>query len=52
MVGGLIGILYSMIEPLLVNMGCFGYGLRDVLVYIIPIALLVTGYKVYSRNEK
>ena len=48
---GLLGILYSILEPLFVIKGCFGYGIIDVLIYVVPIVILVIGYRVYNRNE-
>ena len=48
---GLLGILYSILEPLFVTKGCFGYGIIDVLIYVVPIAMLIIGYRIFNRNE-
>ena len=39
MIVGLLGIAYSILEPLFVIKGCFGYGILDLLIYILPIVM-------------
>jgi len=45
----LFGLLYSILEPLFVINGCFGYGIIDVLIYVVPIAMLIIEYRIYSK---
>lgn len=51
MILGLIGITYAVLEPIFIIRGCFGYGIIDALIYIVPIGLLLIGYNVYSKYE-
>jgi len=51
MILGLLGIGFSIIEPLIAHIGCFGYSFYSVLLDILPIAMLIIGYRVYSLNE-
>lgn len=51
MVLGLLGIVYALLEPLFIIRGCFGYGFIDSLIYIVPIGMLLIGYRIYSKHE-
>lgn len=51
MITGLLGIFFSILEPIFVTKGCFGYGIADVLIYVVPIAMLIVGYRIYNNSE-
>lgn len=52
MMAGALGILILILAPFFVIRGCFGYDfVSEALMYLVPTAMLIIGYKIYSKYE-
>ena len=51
MMVGLLGFFLPFLLSILMIQICFDYEIIYALIYIVPVCLLIIGYKIYSKHE-